>query len=238
MESLGEFWHLAGLRYKSHPWHGVSIGEDAPNIVTVYVEVVPTDTLKYEVDKESGYLKIDRPQKFSNYIPEIYGFIPQTFCGNLVAEYCNIKLGERNIIGDRDPLDICVVTERNIAHGDILLKARPIGGFRMLDGGEADDKIIAILKGDEVYGECEDIDDLPESIVKRLEHYFLTYKDMPGQLVPRCQIRETYGKDQALEVIRRAQKDYMMKFGKLENKLSIAAMDAINFAQELRHKKD
>lgn len=238
MESLSEFWTLAGLRYKSHPWHGVNIGEDVPDIVNVYIEVVPTDTLKYEVDKETGYLKIDRPQKFSNYIPALYGFIPQTYCGRLVAEYCNLKTNRKDIVGDRDPLDICVMTERNIMHGDILLKAVPIGGFRMIDGGEADDKIIATLKGDEVYGGWNDISDVPESLVKRLEHYFLTYKDMPGQTSPRCIITHTYGREEALEVINRSRKDYIRKFGKLENRLSIAAMEAITFAQEMRKKQD
>lgn len=238
MESLADFWRLASLRYKSHPWHGVSIGENAPDIVNVYIEVVPTDTLKYEVDKETGYLKIDRPQKFSNYIPALYGFIPQTYCGKSVAEFSNIKNGRKDISGDKDPLDICVLTERNIMHGDILLKATPIGGFRMLDGGEADDKIIATLKGDEVYCNWNDIADVPPSLVKRLEHYFLTYKDMPGQKTPRCEITHTYGREEALEVINRSRKDYINKFGKLENKLSVAAMEAITFMQELMHRQD
>ncbi len=237
MESLSEFWKLAGLRYKSHPWHGVAIGDDVPDIVTVYIEVVPTDTLKYEVDKETGYLKIDRPQKFSSYIPALYGFIPQTYCGRLVAEYSNLKNNRKDIIGDGDPLDICVLTERDIMHGDILLQAIPIGGFRMIDGGEADDKIIAILKGDEVYGQWHDINDVPESLVNRLEHYFLTYKDMPGLSSPRCIITHTYGKDEAHEVINRSRKDYNSKFGKLENRLSIAAFEAIDFGHEMRNKK-
>ncbi len=236
MESIAEFWRLAGLRYKSHPWHGVEIGEDAPDIVTAYIEVVPTDTMKYELDKETGYLKIDRPNKFSSFVPALYGFIPQTYCGRLVAQFSNLKNNRKDIQGDKDPLDICVLTERNIMHGDILLKAVPIGGFRMIDGGEADDKIIAVLKGDEVYGHWEDINDIPESIVHRLKHYFLTYKDMPGQ-APRCTITHTYGRDEAHEVIERSQKDYVKRFGKLENKLSVAAIEAFAFAQEMLNRK-
>ena len=69
---------LMGLRYKSHPWHGLDIGEDAPNVVTAFIEMVPTDTVKYELDKVSGYIKIDRPQKYSNVVPALYGFLPQT----------------------------------------------------------------------------------------------------------------------------------------------------------------
>ncbi len=237
MESIAEFWRLAGLRYKSHPWHGVEIGENVPDMVNVYIEVVPTDTMKYELDKETGYLKIDRPNKFSSFIPALYGFIPQTYCGHFVAQLCNMKNNRKDIIGDSDPLDICVLTERNIMHGDILLKAVPIGGFRMIDGGEADDKIIAILKGDEVYGHWNDIDDIPDSLIHRLKHYFLTYKDMPGLHTPRCVITHTYGREEAHDVINRSRKDYLKKFGKLENKLSVAAIEAFVFAEEMLSKK-
>jgi len=233
MESLTEFWKLAGLRYKSHPWHGINIGAEAPEVVTSFIEVVPTDTLKYEVDKESGYLKIDRPQRFSNIIPALYGFIPQTYCGRNVAELCIEKSKREDIVGDGDPLDICVLTERNIMHGDIILQAKPIGGFRMIDGNEADDKIIAVLKQDEIYTQWKDVSDVPPSIIQRLKHYFLTYKDMPGQITNRCEITHTYGKDEAYDVIKRSRKDYLKKFGKLENKLTIAAMEAISFGQAM-----
>ena len=64
-----------GLRYKSHPWHGLEVGDDAPEVVTAFIEMVPTDTVKYELDKVSGYIKIDRPQKYSNVVPALYGFI-------------------------------------------------------------------------------------------------------------------------------------------------------------------
>ena len=84
MDPIGK---LMGLRYKSHPWHGVEIGDDAPEIITCFIEMVPTDTVKYEVDKVTGYLKIDRPQKYSNVVPALYGFIPQTYSGERVAEF-------------------------------------------------------------------------------------------------------------------------------------------------------
>jgi inorganic pyrophosphatase len=229
--TLTHIWELIGLRYKSHPWHGVQIGENAPTQVTAYIEVVPSDTVKYEVDKRTGYLKVDRPQKFSNIIPALYGFVPQTYCMEEVAAYCMEKSGKEGINGDGDPLDVCVLTERDITHGDILVPAIPIGGFRMIDGGEADDKIIAVLKGDEVYETWKDITDCPPSIVSRLKHYFLTYKEMPGSSVQRCEITHTYGREEALEVIRRSMKDYRKKFGKLENKLSVATLQMINFGQ-------
>ncbi|MEM9987057.1 MAG: inorganic diphosphatase, partial [Bacteroidota bacterium] len=109
--------------------------------------------------------------------------------------------------------------------------ATPIGGFRMIDGGEADDKIIAVLKGDQVYETWSDIKDCPPSIVSRLKHYFLTYKEMPGSEEKRCEITHTYGREEALEVVRRSMKDYRKKFGKLENKLSMATLQMINFGQ-------
>lgn len=228
---LTRIWELIGLRYKSHPWHGVQIGPDAPELVTSFIEVVPSDTVKYEVDKRTGYLKVDRPQKFSNIVPALYGFVPQTYCMEQVAEYCMEKTGREGIVGDGDPLDICVLTERDITHGDILVPAIPIGGFRMIDGGEADDKIIAVLKGDEVYQGWDDISDVPEAIVSRLKHYFLTYKEMPGSDENRCEITHTYGKEEALEVVKRSMKDYRKKFGKLENKLSMATLQMITFGQ-------
>ncbi|MEM7658318.1 MAG: inorganic pyrophosphatase [Bacteroidota bacterium] len=229
--TLTRLWELIGLRYKSHPWHGVQIGQDAPREATAFIEVVPSDTVKYEVDKATGYLKVDRPQKFSNIIPALYGFLPQTYCMTEVAEFCMQKTGRSDIIGDGDPLDICVLTERDITHGDILVPAIPIGGFRMIDGGEADDKIIAILKGDEVYEQWEDIGDCPDAIIQRLRHYFLTYKEMPGSDTKRCEITHIYGREEAHEVIRRSMQDYRIKFGKLENKLSMAALEMINFGQ-------
>ena len=209
MDPIGR---LMGLRYKSHPWHGIDIGEYAPNIVTSFIEVVPTDTVKYEIDKVSGYLKIDRPQKFSNIVPALYGFIPQTFCGDSLAKFSADKSGKDGIKGDGDPLDICVLTEKEITHGDILVQAIPIGGLRMIDGNEADDKIIAILKGDAVYGEFSDIKDVPEAIITRLKHYFLTYKNIPGEENGECEITHIYGAEEAQKVINFAIDDYQVRF--------------------------
>jgi inorganic pyrophosphatase len=196
------------MKYRAHPWHGISIGDKFPNQINVYIEIVPSDTVKYEIDKESGYLKIDRPQKFSNIIPALYGFIPQTYCGKTVAELSSEKTGKLGLKGDGDPLDICVLSERNITHGDILLRAIPIGGFRLIDRGEADDKIIAVMANDEVYKEFKDLSDCPEAIVNRLKHYFLTYKNMPGLEEHICEITEAYGQAEAIEVIKRSWNDY------------------------------
>ena len=215
MDPIGR---LMGLRYKSHPWHGVDIGRNAPEVVTTFIEMVPTDTVKYEVDKESGYLRLDRPQKYSNVIPALYGFIPQTFSGQSVAGFCMEKTGKKNIKGDGDPIDICVLTEREIAHGDILVNARPIGGFRMIDGNESDDKIVAVLDGDVMYSKFNEITEVPKLIIDRLKHYFLTYKDLPGN--PRdVEITDIFDRAQAIEVIERSMDDYHNKFENLDTLL-------------------
>jgi inorganic pyrophosphatase len=198
--------------FKSHPWHGVSVGKDAPEIVTVYVEIVPADTIKYETDKESGILSIDRPQKYSNICPAIYGFVPQTLCLERVAEHCMKRSGLKNIIGDNDPIDICVLSERHIPHGDILLSARPIGGFRFIDKGEADDKIIAVLDGDLLYKDWTDITNCPKTLLDRLQHYFLTYKLAPGAATNSSRIEGIYGAEEAREIIKRSQEDYKAKY--------------------------
>ncbi len=193
--------------YKAHPWHGIPIGENAPELVNAFIEIVPQDTVKYEIDKQTGYLKIDRPQKYSNIVPALYGFIPQTYCGENIAEYAREQSGVDIKEGDGDPLDICVLCEKNIPHGDLLCEAIPIGGLRLVDKGEADDKLIAVLKDDEVYGKFRDISELPPNVVKRLKHYFLTYKNLPEEPTV-CVVTNIYGREEAYEVIRRSRDDY------------------------------
>src|SRR5690606_19818944 len=99
--------------------------------------------------------------------------------GALSAERCMAKTGLANIKGDGDPVDICILTENIIPRGDIILRAVPIGGFRMIDGNEADDKLIGVLVDDFVYGGMKDLEDCPKALIERLRHYFLTYKDYP-----------------------------------------------------------
>jgi inorganic pyrophosphatase len=220
MDPIGR---LMGLRYKSHPWHGIDVGPEAPDLITCFIEMVPTDTVKYEVDKTTGYLRIDRPQKYSNVVPALYGFIPQTYCGEQLAAFAMEKTGRSDIAGDGDPLDICILTEKDITHGDILVRCRPIGGFRMLDGNEADDKIIGVLYGDAVYGNYKDISDVPDLIIDRLKHYFLTYKDLPGNKA-HTEIPHIYGIDESHEVIKRSMEDYQNKFLNLDKILTSASI--------------
>ncbi len=200
------------LPYQAHPWHGISSGPDAPRIVNCYIEIVPTDAVKYEVDKETGHLKVDRPQKYSNQCPTLYGFIPQTFCNQRVGSFCAECTGRSGIAGDGDPLDICVLTEKPITHGDILVRAIPIGGLRMIDGNQADDKIIGVLYEDIVYGTWRDVSDCPDTVLDRLRHYFLTYKDLPGTAKRRVEVAAVYGRDEAMKVIGLSVEDYWEAF--------------------------
>ena len=196
------------IDHKAHPWHGIPPLLDKKDEVRAFIEIVPTDTVKYEVDKSSGYLSLDRPQKFSNIVPSLYGFIPQTLCGPRMAELANEVLARYNVEGDGDPLDICVLTEKDVTHGDIIVKARPIGGLRLLDHHQSDDKIIAVLENDALYGEMRDISELPKEISRRLIHYFTTYKDIPGENTKRMEFVGLYDAATAWDVIRRSMEDY------------------------------
>lgn len=211
-----KFWDSASLLLKAHPWHGISIGEDAPEIVNTYIETVPTDTVKYEIDKKSGFLKVDRPQKYSSICPTLYGFIPQTYCDSRIAKHCAERTRRPGIVGDSDPLDICVLTEKVISHGDVIIRAIPIGGFCMIDQGQADDKIVAVMSSDGLYSQWQDISDCPTAFIDRLKHYFLTYKDLPGSDERMCEITHVYGREEALDIVRLSREDYVEKFGYLD----------------------
>ena len=204
------------VMFKPHPWHGISMGERAPEIITCFIEIVPTDSVKYEIEKTSGYLKVDRPQRYSSFSPCLYGLVPRTYCGTRVAAF-SAEMANRNVLeGDQDPLDVCVFTEKTIPHGDLLLEAIPIGGLRMLDGNEADDKIIAVLKDDALFGSIRDISELSEGLVQRLIHYFLTYKQMPGGTAT-CEVTHVYGREQAHQVILESKADYDERFADLSS---------------------
>jgi inorganic pyrophosphatase len=200
------------LPYRPHPWHGVDPGARFPDVVTAYVEIVPADGVKYEIDKHTGFLRIDRPQRFSVSCPTLYGFVPRTYCGEAVAAVA-IPGAPAVTRGDGDPLDVCVLTDRPIPRGDILLDARPIGGLRMVENGEADDKIIAVLVGDPTYGEVRDVGALPRAVVDRLRHYFLTYKTIPGETAPTITVDPAYDVAAAHRVLHASRADYRERFG-------------------------
>jgi inorganic pyrophosphatase len=211
---------VISLLYRAHPWHGVPIGDRAPDVVTAYIEMSPTDTVKYELDKGTGLLKVDRPQKFSSTCPTLYGFIPQTYCAERSGAYCAERTGRPNIVGDGDPLDICILTEKPIRKSNVLIQAIPIGGLRMLDGNEADDKIVAVMVDDETFGDMREIEDCPKRLIDRLRHYFLTYKQAPDAQDKACEITHVYGRLEAREVIIRGREDYLRRYANIGNLLN------------------
>lgn len=194
-------------RWRPHPWHGLEIGPNPPKVVQAYIEITPFDLVKYEVDKVTGYLKVDRPQRTSSVPPTLYGFIPRTYCGKRIRD-----LSPQAAEGDGDPLDICVISERPITKSEIILSARVVGGLLMIDNGEADDKIIAVLENDKFWETVNDVSQLPPVLVERLRHYFSTYKLVPGK-ESQTYIEAVYGHEHAEEVIMAAIADYDEAFG-------------------------
>lgn len=173
----------------------------------VYIEITPFSSVKYEICKTTGYLRVDRPQRSSAQPPALYGFMPRTYCGTRVG-----MLSPKAKKGDGDPLDACVISERPINRGDVLLNTRVIGGLQCIDGDEADDKIIAVLESDNMYGDIRKLEDLPPILVERLRHYFSTYKMEPGG-TSAMSVEKAYGPDEAAEVVRASLADYNEMFG-------------------------
>jgi inorganic pyrophosphatase len=194
-------------RWRPHPWHGLEVGKAPPNRVHAYIEITPFDTVKYEIDKKTGYLRVDRPQRTSSQPPTLYGFIPRTYCGARVGKLCS-----EAATGDGDPLDICVFSERPISRSEVLLNVRVIGGLQMIDDGEADDKIVAVLENDSLWGDAEDISELPTALAERLRHYFLTYKQLPGE-PSNVRLDTIYGHEHACAVVEASMLDYQDEFG-------------------------
>ena len=199
--------HEKWFRFRPHPWHGLSTGQGAPGDVEAFIELTPFDVIKYETDKKTGYLRVDRPQRTSATPPTPYGFVPRTWCGQRVAD-----LSPTSTRGDEDPLDICVLTERPVNRTEIILQTRVIGGICMIDEGEADDKIIAVMHSDAVYGNAQDIGEIPSALIDRLQHYFSTYKLVPGATssVP---VAGVYGRSHAMKVVEASIADYQEEYG-------------------------
>lgn len=173
-----------------NPWHSVSYGENAPEFVNAIIEIPRNSRAKYELDKETGLLKLDRVLYSSTYYPANYGFIPRTYCD------------------DNDPLDILVLSQIDM-QPLCLVEAKVIGVMRMLDQGEADDKIIAVSAHDMSVKHINDIDELPPHFVKELQHFFEEYKRLEEKVV---KIEEFQGARLAKKIIGHAIKDYETKF--------------------------
>ena len=139
--------------------------------------------------------------------PTLYGFIPRTYCGERIH-----RLSPKSTGGDGDPLDICVISERPINKSEIILNARVVGGIQMIDGGEADDKIIAVLYNDNFWENANDLADIPTALIDRLQHYFSTYKLVAGN-EKSTYIAEIYNAERAFEVVNASLKDYEDIYG-------------------------
>ncbi len=190
--------------YRAHPWHGLPIGPNPPEVVDAYIEITPFDAVKYEIDKRTGYLRVDRPQGSSALPPTLYGFIPQTYCADRVA-----ALTPGAVSGDLDPLDICVLSQQRIDRAEVVMPVRVVGGIQVLDGGEADDKIVAVLESDTVFDYAKELSQLPVTVINRIVHYFATYKmDISGEKPNEIQIVGNYGASHAKEVVSASIADY------------------------------
>lgn len=171
------------------------------------LSLVPVIAVAFALDKATGYLRVDRPQRTSSQPPTLYGFVPRTYCGERVG-----ALAGPSVQGDGDPLDICVLSERPVARAEVLLTARVLGGLRMIDHGEADDKIVAVLENDNVWGGARELEDLPPVLIERLRHYFTTYKLVPGEPA-KVAIEAVYGREVAYHVVAAAIADYEASYG-------------------------
>lgn len=176
----------------NHPWHNVSFGNQAPDIVTALIEIPKGSKAKYEVDKESGLLRLDRVLFSSVFYPANYGFIPQT-------------LGD-----DHDPLDILVLSQIEI-EPLCLVKARVIGVMRMIDNNEGDDKIIAVAENDMSVNHIKDISELPAHFIQELQNFFENYTKLEKKEV---RIDGFQNKEMAKEIIMRAITFYQETFSK------------------------
>lgn len=176
----------------ANPWHDVDVGEKAPNVVNAIIEIPKDCQIKYEIDKETGLLKLDRFLYSAVHYPGDYGFIPRT------------------LWYDGDPLDIIVLTNRPV-YPLTLVSARVIGILRMVDGDEKDDKVIAVYDNDPRYAEYKTLKDIPSHVLKELSHFFEKYKELQGKHV---KILEILDKEAAVKDVEIGQKLYNEKYRK------------------------
>ncbi len=177
-----------------NPWHHVSLGEDVPNVVNGIVEIPKGNRAKYELDKDSGMLKLDRVLYSSVYYPANYGFIPRTY-------------GD-----DHDPLDILVLSQVEVVPL-CLVPAKIIGVMRMIDNGEADDKIIAVAAGDPSVNHYNNISELPYYLISEMRSFFEDYKKLENKEV---KVEEFQDRETAKQILQQAIDDYDAKFGDMD----------------------
>jgi inorganic pyrophosphatase len=180
----------------AHPWHEVKPGDQTPNFVNAVIEIPKGSKAKYEIDKESGLIKLDRVLFSSVMYPANYGFIPQTYCD------------------DKDPLDILVICSVDV-YPMSMIEAKVIGVMHMIDGGEQDDKIIAVAKNDMSVNYINDLSELPPHTMKEIVRFFKDYKTLEGKNVT---IEQLYGRSYAYKVIEDAIAMYEREYANLINR--------------------
>ena len=173
-----------------HPWHDIEIGEKKPKIVNVIVEIPKGSTIKYELDKKTGLLKLDRYMYSAVHYPADYGFIPRT------------------LWDDNDPLDVFIITHRP-TYPLALTEVKVIGVVSMSDNKEKDNKIIGVHAHDPRYSQWDSIDEVPRHFLKELKHFLETYKELQGKVV---KVFKIYGTEKAYRDILRAEKMYLKKY--------------------------
>jgi inorganic pyrophosphatase len=170
----------------SNPWHTVSPGNETPEFVNGIIEIPKGTRAKYELDKESGLLLLDRVLYSSVYYPANYGFIPQTYCD------------------DKDPLDILIISQIDVVPLCIV-PAKVIGVMQMFDNNEADDKIIAVSAGDPSVSHINDISELPSHFISEMKHFFEEYKKLENKTVV---VEEFLGREKAMDILNESFKLY------------------------------
>ncbi|MDO8565890.1 MAG: inorganic diphosphatase [Candidatus Moranbacteria bacterium] len=173
-------------------WHEISAGDAVPNIINVIIEIPKGSHNKYEIDKETGLIKLDRAMKSSQDYPFDYGFVPQS------------------LWEDGDALDVILLATYPLYPG-ILVEARPVAVMRMIDGGEGDDKIIAVPKSDSRWEDVQDLADINKHTIKEIQHFLETYKSIEGKSVV---ISGVEGREQALEAVKKGLQMYQDKYSK------------------------
>lgn len=171
-------------------WHDINPG--TTNEINTIVEINKGSKNKYEIDKETGLIALDRVAHTSQDFPFDYGFVPQT-------------LGE-----DNDPLDVVILTTYPLLPG-ILVRVRPVAVMKMIDSGEGDDKIIAVPCDDPRWSETKDLSDINKHTIKEIEHFYSTYKKLQNKVV---EVKSFENKDIAIEVYKESVERYKQKFNK------------------------
>lgn len=174
-----------------HPWHDIDIGDDFENIKAV-IEIPEFSKVKYELDKETGMLVVDRIMSSSVIYPANYGFFPQTYCD------------------DKDPLDIFLFCQKELVPMS-LVNVRPIGLIHMNDQGEQDDKVLGVVSSDPIYSHVKDIKDISPHSIKEITNFLETYKLLDKKKV---EVGEVKGRDAAVKLIKQSKIDYKKHFNK------------------------